>query len=347
MVNKNFLRLNEQNYWAVCQMRGVECSFAPNAGSLTTIRISLSDKEVQAIKDLKEKGEAITDIGLLMKDGNKVRIYNKEKNSLAESETKVISPIKRLFFDIETTPMVVYSWRIGSKINISYDNIIDSWKIITICYKWENEDEVHSIRWDSEQSDKSMLEEFIEIANEADELIGHNADRFDIKKVRTRCLFHHIPAFPKYRSLDTLKKARGNFAFDSNKLDAIAKYLGVGAKMEHEGFEMWVKVLKNDTEALSTMVDYCKQDVVVLEDVYHAMEHYIKPNTHAGVHLLGAEYRYSCPICGEKHLNLIKTDVTQKGFVSRVVECSTCGHTYNISNKTYMVYLKHKLEGNL
>lgn len=249
---------------------------------------------------------------------------------------------RRLFFDIETSPIVVYSWRVGYKLSIPYENIIDDWKIITICYKWEGENEVHSLVWDSNHNDKQLLTEFVKIANTADELIGHNGDRFDIKKIRTRCIYHRIPMFPKYRTLDTLKKARGGFAFNSNKLDAIAKYLGVGAKLEHEGFEMWVKCLHNDKEALKNMVDYCMVDVVILEDVYTAMQHYIKPNSHSGVANGGK--KYSCPICGCEEIELIKNDVTEKGTISRVVKCKKCNHFYNISNLSYMKYLTRGLD---
>jgi len=326
-------------------MRETEFDFKPSCGSLTTIRVRISEEEEEVLNELKTRKAVAIEKGYFVIVDDEIKFYATKDNKVVENTSTPAKGIRRMFFDIETSPMIVYSWRIGGKINLSYDNIINSWKIITICYKWEGEDEVHSLVWNKDQSEKEMLEQFIELANEADEMVAHNGDRFDIKKVRTRCIYYRIPAFPKYRSLDTLKKARGSFSFDSNRLDAIAKYLGVGAKMEHEGFEMWIKVLNGDQEALDTMVAYCKQDVVVLEDVYHAMKNYIKPNTHAGVHLLGGEYKYSCPMCGDRHLTLVKTDVTQKGFISRVVECPSCHHTYNISNKSYMTYIKHKLEG--
>lgn len=245
--------------------------------------------------------------------------------------------IKRLFFDIETSPMLVYSWRIGNKISLSHENIVKNWGIITICYKWEFEDEVHSLTWDN-QNDKEILKDFIKIALQADEMIGHNGDRFDIKKIRTRCIYHRIPMMPKYRTLDTLKKSRGSFYFDSNKLDYIGEYLGLGRKMQHEGFSLWIKCLNNDEKALDTMVEYCMRDVVLLEDVYHALEHYIKPNTHAGVH--NGLPKWSCPICASESVKFVKTDVTQKGTLSRVVQCDDCGQVYNINNKAYMDYLQ-------
>ena len=43
--------------------------------------------------------------------------------------------IKRLFWDIETSPGLDYSWRCGYKINISSDNIVREPAIICISYK--------------------------------------------------------------------------------------------------------------------------------------------------------------------------------------------------------------------
>lgn len=304
------------------------------------MRKRISDKELDLLCELRNDGKTHADYNTATgRDNYLITMADYEWHEILKHRDGLENnrTTRRLFFDIETSPMVVYSWRVGYKLNISYENIIEDWKIIAICYKWEGESDVHALVWDKEQDDKKMLIEFVKVANSADELIGHNGDRFDIKKIRTRCIFHRVPMFPKYRTLDTLKKARGGFAFDSNKLDAIAKYLGVGAKLEHEGFPMWVKCLHNDKEALDNMVKYCKVDVVVLEDVYTAMQHYIKPNSHAGV--ANGMAKYSCPICGCEEIELIKNDVTEKGTISRVVKCKSCTHHYNISNKSYMDYL--------
>lgn len=255
---------------------------------------------------------------------------------------RFLAPVKRLFFDIETSPMITYTWRIGSKVSLSTDQILEDIKVISICYKWEGEDEVHSLVWDTGRDDKRMLAEFVKIANTADILVAHNGDKFDLPLLRARCIYHRIPMFPKYRTLDTLKKARGNFKFSSNKLDYIAQYLGIGAKMKHEGFSMWDKCMKGDEEALAKMVAYNKVDVVVLEDVYQTMKHYIKPETHAGV--LQEKPKYTCPICAHEEIGLVKTDVTEKGTISRVVQCEECGQVYNISNKAYMDYLKNRMD---
>jgi len=270
---------------------------------------------------------------------NYYRLTKEQIRKLYEYRFTKQNKIKRLFFDIETSPNVVYSWRIGYNLNITPDNIIDERKIICISYKWENEDKIHTLTWDKNQCDKQMLIDFVKIANQSDEMIAHNGDRFDIKWIRTRCIFHRVPMFPNYRTLDTLKKAKSGFNFNSNKLDYIAQFLGVGAKVKHSGFDMWKKVMANDADAMAEMTNYCEGDIIVLEDVYQTMQNYIKQNVHVGV--LNNNLKFSCPSCGSEKTELLKNNVTALGTIKRLMQCE-CEHTYEISNSSYMNYLKFK-----
>lgn len=263
-------------------------------------------------------------------------INNEQAEKLRELRSH--QKIKRLFFDIETSPMIAYTWRVGWKINLNTDNIIEDWRIICISYKWEGDDKVQTLKWDKNKCDKKLLTKFIQIANQADEIIAHNGDRFDIKKIRTRCIFHRIPMFPKYRSLDTLKKARGNFSFNSNRLDYIAKFLGVGAKLEHEGFQMWVKCMQGDKQALKDMIKYCEMDIIVLEDVYNELKDYVKHNTHSAV--INGGYKHECPNCSNEDATLLKNNVTATGTIKRLMECDACEYTYEISNSAYRMKLE-------
>lgn len=278
-------------------------------------------------------------LGLLVNLRNRYRLSKEQERTLLKMRESQYT-IKRLFFDIETAPMIVYSWRVGWKLNIGTDNIIKDWRIICISYKWEGEDTVHTLDWGKGMCDKQLLTDFIKLANTADEMVAHNGDRFDIKKIRTRCIFHRIPMFPDYKTLDTLKKAKSGFNFNSNRLDYIAKFLGVGAKLEHEGFNMWVKCMQGDKEALKAMISYCEMDIVVLEDVFLTMQNYIKHNTHAGV--INNNLKYSCPCCGSENTTLVKNNVTAMGTIKRLMECDDCKYPYEISNSSYINYLKFK-----
>jgi len=263
--------------------------------------------------------------------------YILDRKQLKEYLNIDLQPIKRLFFDIETSPMVCYSWRVGYNLNLSYDNVIEDWKIICISYKWQDEDKVYSLKWDNNKCDKDMLKSFIKVMNEADEIIAHNGDRFDLKKIRTRCLHHRLPLFPNYRTLDTLKKAKSGFNFPNNKLDTIAQWLGVGAKIKHRGFDMWKDVVEGDKKALKEMVDYCDMDVVVLEDVYLTLQSYIKQNTHVGT--LNGGWKYSCPSCGSEDVEYNSLRMTAKGTPKRQMTCKCCSHSYEISNSSYKIFL--------
>lgn len=276
-------------------------------------------------------------LGLTLNKGNRYRLNKEQEKELFNMDQE---PIKRLFFDIETSPLVAYSWRIGYKINLNYDNVIEHAKVICISYKWEGEDKVHSLAWDKNLCDKQMLIDFVKIANSADEIIAHNGDRFDIKWLRTRCIFHRVQMFPSYRTLDTLKKAKAHFRFPNNKLDTIVQYLGVGAKVKHEGFEMWRKCMLGDKQALKDMIHYCEGDIVALEDAYFTMQNYIKNNTHVGTH--NGKLKASCPNCGSENIGLLKNNFTALGTIKRQMECDPCGYVYETSNSAWRQFLEMK-----
>lgn len=238
---------------------------------------------------------------------------------------------KRLYFDIETSPNIGFFWTAGFKLNISTESIIKERAIICICYKWEEDKVTHSLNWDSKQNDKKMLQEFIKVANEADELVGHNGDKFDLAWVRTRCLFHRIDMFPTYTTIDTLKVARSKFKFNSNKLNYIAKYLGIGQKI-HTDYDLWKDIVLNkDKDAMDKMIKYCKMDVILLEKVHKELSLHIPSKTHYGV-IFGGD-RGSCPECGSDDLIRNNKRVTASGLVKIQLRCKTCGKFHSKTDK--------------
>jgi len=244
--------------------------------------------------------------------------------------------IKRLFFDIETSPMVGWFWRTGKQY-VDARQIQKHKKIICISYKWQYEDKVHTLKWTKKQNDKGIVKEFIKVLGEADEIVAHNGDRFDIKEIRTRAIKEGVLMFPKYRTFDTLKKARKYFNFNSNRLDYIGQVLEVGRKLDHEGIDLWLSVVDGDKDALQRMIDYCEQDVILLEDVFHALSPYVDHNTNHSVH--NNKGKAYCPNCASKEVQLSHTDTTPRGYIKRHMKCNTCKKQYPISNKTYLAWL--------
>jgi DNA polymerase elongation subunit (family B) len=238
---------------------------------------------------------------------------------------------KRLYFDIEVSANVGLFWQSGYKLQIGTENIIKERAIICICYKWEEDKDVYYLHWDRKQDDKKLLQEFIQVANEADELVGHNGDKFDLAWIRTRCLLHRIEMFPQYNTIDTLKIARSKFRFNSNRLDYIGKFLGLGQKI-HTDFNLWKDImLNNDKLALDKMIDYCIQDVVLLEKVHKELNNHIPSKTHYGV--IFGEGRGSCPECGSDDLVKNNKRVTASGLVKIQYKCKTCNKMHSKTDK--------------
>lgn len=233
-----------------------------------------------------------------------------------------MAEIRRIFFDIETSPNIGWFFQTGYNQTISYNQIIKHAQIICISYKWEGQDKVYNLSWDSKQCEKSMLQKFIKIADKADEIVGHNSDKFDIKWIRTRCMFYRLPMFPKYTSFDTLKFYRANNRQPSNRLNDIGDYFKLGHKVETEK-DLWNKVcIDNNRSALKRMVKYCDGDVLLLEKVYKLT----KPYAFNKIHATGI--KCDCPECGSDDVRLKGFYYTASGTKKQRVQCKVCNKKY-------------------
>ncbi len=258
-------------------------------------------------------------------------------------ETKIIigRPIRRMFLDIEVSYNIVSTWRTGYKINLGPENIIKERAIICACWKFQGESRVHSVQWDKNQCDKALLIKLSEAINEADEIVMHNGDKFDLPWIRTRCLFHKLPPLPSdIKTVDTLKWARRLYYFNSNKLDYIAQYLGLGGKLK-TGFDLWKNiVLHKDDNSLIKMVTYCKRDTTLLEKVWEILRVTVKHKTHTGVLLGGSSWM--CPHTGSTNVKTSKTKISASGTTSYQMQSLENGAYYTISAKAHEDYLEAK-----
>ena len=232
-------------------------------------------------KDKKQLQKEVDLIAEVQSDLRRAKKLQEEvqDSTLTDIYDKIIEyknrPKKILLLDIEVSPNIVSTWRIGNKVFLSPENIIKERAIICVAYKWYGEQEIKSLQW-KDGDDKDLLVKFSKLVSEADIVLHQNGDSFDIPWIRTRCIFHKIPFPAKINSLDTLKYARWGFYFNSNKLDYLGKYLGVGQKVETPK-DLWTKVaINNDKKALKEMVEYCKRDIQLLEDVYNRLKPYLK-----------------------------------------------------------------------
>ena len=248
-----------------------------------------------------------------------------------------MSKPKILYFDIETSPMLVWTHYIGHKVSINPIQIESEKGIICIGYKWGGEKETHCLTWNPNTlDDTKMLAKFNKIASEADLLVGHNGQNFDVKEIRTAIALRGLAnGWCETPCLDTLKDYRRAFRFNSNRLDAVARSLGLGHK-NPMSFDDWIQVAKGDKSALDKMVRYCKKDVVLLQKVHKRLDFYAPPSVAvAGLkRLVSTEKPKKCKNCGETEQFIKFGKYTYKGQDLQKYLCKSC-YTVNMPKKDY------------
>lgn len=282
-------------------------------------------------KVLLKKGFATT----VNKCKQAVREVNQELkediNSSEEREQRI------LIYDIETSFNIGWFWRTGYKLNITPAQIIKERAIICISYKWLGDNQVYNLVWDKNQDDRFLLEQFIEVMNEADMLVAHNGDRFDLKWIKTRALMHRLPMLIDYPQFDTLKVAKKKFNFQSNTLDYISKILGAGGKIK-TNIDLWIDIiLKKDKKALQDMLDYCDEDVRQLEHVYSIIAGWENPKFHLGV--LQGKTKQTSPISGGVNIELVKSVTTNRGTVKHIMKDLDNRRLFEMSESNYKKHL--------
>lgn len=209
---------------------------------------------------------------------------------------------KILILDIETAPMKGYVFSLW-KDSVNLDKLLADWYIICWSAKWLFGREVLGGRLTSEeakvQDDRRIVMSLAKLLNEADIVITHNGKKFDLLKINARMLIHRLPPVKPYQNIDTLEVAKRQFGFTSNKLDYLAKILGVDTKLE-TNFQLWSDCVDGKPEALEYMFKYNNWDVECLEAVYLRLRPWIR--NHPNLNLYYECDEPICPNCGSKHL---------------------------------------------
>lgn len=211
----------------------------------------------------------------LGKTANAIRkAYERYKYPIVKMSGETDKP-KILFFDIETFPMEVYVWSTRQE-GVSLDMVKEDWSVLSWAAKWAGEDEPVMYQDVRNQKvlrdDKKLIQKLHKLLDEADIVVGHNSDKFDVKKMNARFAAHGMKPPSSYKRLDTLKMARKHFAFSSNKLSYLTNmFCEKYKKLNHSkfpGFKMWKECLNRNEEAYKEMEEYNKYDVLSLEELF-------------------------------------------------------------------------------
>ena len=181
---------------------------------------------------------------------------------------------KILVVDIETSPIVSYTWGLFDQ-NVGLNQIQSDWFVLSWAAKWVGESKVHyrdQRRTKPLGNDKTMLRVLWYMLNEADIVVTQNGKRFDTKKLNARFAIHGFEPPAPYRQIDTLVMAKKHFGFTSNKLEYMTDKLNVKyKKLKHSkfpGFDLWRECLAGNIQAWNEMEKYNKHDVLATEELY-------------------------------------------------------------------------------
>lgn len=214
---------------------------------------------------------------------------------------------KIVLWDIETTHNLAAVFGLAHNDYINPENLVQERYVVCAAWKTLGKRTVSAVSTldnpalfkKEPTSDLHVVTKLHEVLSNADVIVAHNGDQYDIKFTEGRMLYHGLPPLPPIVKMDTLKEAKSRFLLNSNKLDYLGHYLKVGRKRPTKA-GLWLRVLQNDEQAIRDMVRYNKQDVTLLERVFLKLRPYMA--SHMNRHLfadngLGST---SCPRCGSK-----------------------------------------------
>lgn len=231
---------------------------------------------------------------------------------------------KVLLWDIERFPGVYYGWS-------RFDPPFNQKEVSTmslICYKWLGEDEVHTIAFNKKQhaanprNEKILIKKMLKVMNKADVLVGYNGDKFDWKKFNSGVIKYGLKPAKKPKLVDPLKMIKREASFDSHRLGDMCAELGVHMKAETEK-GLFIKSM-HSWKSYEALADYCRHDVLALEDLFKKILPYSTPIINAAGlnNMLKA-----CASCGSEDLTKFGTYILNNGSETQRYRCKGCGST--------------------
>lgn len=232
---------------------------------------------------------------------------------------------RRLVLDIETSPYEIETWQTYEASVLRFKKYA---QIISFAWKWVGEKQVYAVALPDfpgykpgKENDRKLVEFIVSLLDKADVVIYQNGDKFDRRRINSRCYFHNIPPPSFYRTVDTVKNSRRYFDHPSHKLDEKAKYGGFGRKMSTGGYELWTECMAGNMAAWRKMKKYNKHDVVLCEADYLRMLPWI--DNHPNMNIYN-DTRMACRFCGGNNMVISKHFKTKSTGRQTQYKCKDC-----------------------
>lgn len=235
---------------------------------------------------------------------------------------------KVLILDIETSPIISYTWGIWDQ-NVGLNQIKQDWNVIAWAAKWLDEPASKIIYKDQRSAndihnDKQLLRKLWDLLDKADIIVTQNGKAFDEKKLNARFILQGFQPPSSFKHIDTKQIAKKKFGFTSNKLEYLSenlcnKYKKL-TKRKFAGFELWKECLARNLNAWKEMEKYNKLDILSLEELYKKL---IPWDNSINFSLYSDDLEYICS-CGHTKLQKNGVTYTAVGRYQRY-RCGNCG----------------------
>lgn len=231
---------------------------------------------------------------------------------------------KILFVDIETSPIVAYTW--GPKWETNIIEFVEQSQILCFSAKWLDGKQVTKglIDYKGYQknvlNDTNLVSEVHKLFDEADVVVTQNGVSFDNKVLNARFIKYGLPPPAPYKMIDTKIEAKRYLRLPSYSLDDMCKYFDIGQKIKNEGFDLWKGCMAGEKKAWKLMKKYNTQDVLLTERLYLKIRPFMK--THPNFSTF-SDTR-SCPKCGSHNVQA-RGYARNSTTVYQRAQCINCG----------------------
>jgi hypothetical protein len=225
-----------------------------------------------------------------------------------------------VLIDIESSPALGWTWQRYEADVLKCER---DWELLSFAYKELGRQPTRVIARPDfrDKTDRGLTQAAWKVLDEADVVVGHNLDKFDVRKLKAKFVEHGLAPPRTFKTIDTLKIARQQFAFSSNRLNDLAATLKLGSKVKTGGVGLWFDCLAGCKKAWAKMRRYNAHDVVLLERVYEKLKSWYPSHPNLALY----EDRPGCPVCSSLKVQRRGWRVNLSRKVPRF-QCQDCGH---------------------
>lgn len=234
----------------------------------------------------------------------------------------------KLFFDIEVSRDIVGGY--GNKWDFKVVKTYKHQELMCFAYRWEGEKKIHYVSRNHAGGYMGAVQALWDVLDEAGRngavVVAHNGNKFDNKMANRFFVKEGLGPVAPYKSVDTLQVARSTFKFQSNSLNDLCEYLGLGQKRKITYADLEDDFMNNPTPKIERLMEqYNKQDIVLLELLYGTFLPFIKNHPNMGDI---TQTDHICPKCASPNITPYGSSPRRNGRV-KAYRCLDCGGRCN------------------